>query len=216
MQPTFVREAREQHVARGVSMPSLVVARARGALIWDVDGREYIDFAGGLGCQNLGHNEPAVVQAIHEQVDALPAPVLHGRDVRAVHRRLPAARRALALPGRRAALGALQLGRRGGRERRQDRPGGYRSPRGRRLRQRLPRPNAARDDDDLEGRPVQARFRPVRARGVPHAGAVSVPRRLRGRRDRGARAALQGATSIRSRSPVPCSSPSRERAASSR
>lgn len=65
-----VQEAREQHVARGISTPLLVVARAEGALVWDVDGREYVDFAGGLGCQNLGHNQPAVVDAIHKQVDA--------------------------------------------------------------------------------------------------------------------------------------------------
>jgi 4-aminobutyrate aminotransferase/(S)-3-amino-2-methylpropionate transaminase len=65
-----VQEARIQHVARGVSTPPLVVARAEGARIWDVDGREYVDFAGGLGCQNLGHNQPAVVEAIHHQVDA--------------------------------------------------------------------------------------------------------------------------------------------------
>jgi 4-aminobutyrate aminotransferase/(S)-3-amino-2-methylpropionate transaminase len=65
-----VQEARERYVARGILTPPLVVARADGARIWDVDGREYIDFAGGLGCQNLGHNPPAVVQAIHEQVDA--------------------------------------------------------------------------------------------------------------------------------------------------
>jgi 4-aminobutyrate aminotransferase len=65
-----VQEARERYVARGISTPPLVVARAVGARIWDVDGREFIDFAGGLGCQNLGHNPPAVVQAIHEQVDA--------------------------------------------------------------------------------------------------------------------------------------------------
>jgi 4-aminobutyrate aminotransferase / (S)-3-amino-2-methylpropionate transaminase / 5-aminovalerate transaminase len=65
-----VQEARERYVARGIATPPLVVARAEGARIWDADGREYIDFAGGLGCQNLGHNPPAVVQAIHEQVDA--------------------------------------------------------------------------------------------------------------------------------------------------
>ncbi|MFL5953853.1 MAG: aspartate aminotransferase family protein [Gaiellaceae bacterium] len=63
-------EARERYVARGISTPPLVVARAEGARIWDVDGREYIDFAGGLGCANLGHNLPAVVDAVHEQVDA--------------------------------------------------------------------------------------------------------------------------------------------------
>jgi 4-aminobutyrate aminotransferase len=64
-----VQEARERYVARGVSTPPLVVERAEGARIWDVDGREYIDFAGGLGCANLGHNLPAVVDAVHAQVD---------------------------------------------------------------------------------------------------------------------------------------------------
>jgi 4-aminobutyrate aminotransferase / (S)-3-amino-2-methylpropionate transaminase / 5-aminovalerate transaminase len=64
-----VQEARERYVARGISTPPLVVERAEGARIWDVDGREYIDFAGGLGCANLGHNLPAVVDALHAQVD---------------------------------------------------------------------------------------------------------------------------------------------------
>jgi 4-aminobutyrate aminotransferase len=64
-----VQEARERYVARGISTPPLVVARAEGARIWDVEGREYIDFAGGLGCANLGHNLPAVVDALHAQVD---------------------------------------------------------------------------------------------------------------------------------------------------
>lgn len=61
--------ARERYVARGVSTPTLVVDRAEGARVWDVDGREYVDFAGGLGCQNTGHGLPAAVAAIHEQVD---------------------------------------------------------------------------------------------------------------------------------------------------
>jgi 4-aminobutyrate aminotransferase/(S)-3-amino-2-methylpropionate transaminase len=58
---------RERYVARGVATTPLVVARAEGARIWDVDGREYIDFAGGLGCQNTGHGFAA--DAIREQVD---------------------------------------------------------------------------------------------------------------------------------------------------
>jgi 4-aminobutyrate aminotransferase/(S)-3-amino-2-methylpropionate transaminase len=58
---------RERYVARGVATTPLVVARAEGARIWDVDGREYVDFAGGLGCQNTGHGFAAA--AIHEQVD---------------------------------------------------------------------------------------------------------------------------------------------------
>jgi 4-aminobutyrate aminotransferase/(S)-3-amino-2-methylpropionate transaminase len=64
-----VQEARGRYVARGISTPALVVAKAEGARIWDVDGREYIDFAGGLGCANLGHSLPAVVDAVHAQVD---------------------------------------------------------------------------------------------------------------------------------------------------
>ena len=60
---------RDRFVAAGVATPQLVVDRAEGARIWDVDGREYIDFAGGLGCQNAGHGLPAAVAAIHEQVD---------------------------------------------------------------------------------------------------------------------------------------------------
>jgi len=62
-----IAAARERHVARGVATTPLVVARAEGARIWDVDGREYVDFAGGLGCQNTGHGLAAA--AIHEQVD---------------------------------------------------------------------------------------------------------------------------------------------------
>ena len=62
-----VAAARERWVARGIATPPLVVERAEGARLWDVDGREYVDFAGGLGCQNTGHGFAA--EAIHEQVD---------------------------------------------------------------------------------------------------------------------------------------------------
>src|SRR5918994_650059 len=60
---------RARYVAAGVSTPRLVVAQAEGARITDVDGRSFIDFAGGIGCQNLGHRHPAVVEAIKEQTD---------------------------------------------------------------------------------------------------------------------------------------------------
>ncbi len=58
---------RERYVARGIATTPLVVERADGARLWDLDGREYVDFAGGLGCQNTGHGFAAA--AIHEQVD---------------------------------------------------------------------------------------------------------------------------------------------------
>ena len=64
-----VIQARERYVPRGVSTPKLVVSRAWGAKIWDADGREYLDFGGGIACQNLGHGAAGVVRAIHEQAD---------------------------------------------------------------------------------------------------------------------------------------------------
>jgi 4-aminobutyrate aminotransferase / (S)-3-amino-2-methylpropionate transaminase / 5-aminovalerate transaminase len=64
-----VLAAREQYVARGIATPTIVVARAESARVEDVDGRSYIDFAGGLGCQNTGHGFPPAVAAMHEQID---------------------------------------------------------------------------------------------------------------------------------------------------
>jgi 4-aminobutyrate aminotransferase/(S)-3-amino-2-methylpropionate transaminase len=64
-----VMEERRRHVARGVNTPPLVVAHAEGARIDDVDGKSYIDFAGGLGCQNLGHGFGPAVEAMRAQLD---------------------------------------------------------------------------------------------------------------------------------------------------
>ena len=64
-----VLAARERYVPRGVATTDFVVARAEGATLWDADGNEVLDFAGGIACQNLGHNPEAVVRAVHEQVD---------------------------------------------------------------------------------------------------------------------------------------------------
>ena len=47
----------------------IFAAEARGATITDVDGNTFIDFVGGVGVMNVGHNHPRVVQAIHEQAD---------------------------------------------------------------------------------------------------------------------------------------------------
>ncbi len=64
-----VHALREQYVTRSVSTPPIVAERASGARVVDADGTEYIDFAGGLGCQNFGHGPDEVVRAVHEQAD---------------------------------------------------------------------------------------------------------------------------------------------------
>jgi len=57
-------------VARGVAHATPVfAARAEGALVEDVDGNRFIDFAGGIGCTNVGHRSDRVVAAIRAQVD---------------------------------------------------------------------------------------------------------------------------------------------------
>jgi 4-aminobutyrate aminotransferase / (S)-3-amino-2-methylpropionate transaminase / 5-aminovalerate transaminase len=60
---------RARYVAPGATTPRLVVGEAEGTRITDVDGRTFVDFAGGIGCQNTGHRHPAVVDAIKEQAD---------------------------------------------------------------------------------------------------------------------------------------------------
>ncbi len=47
----------------------IFVDRAEGAEVWDVEGRRYIDFAGGIAVLNTGHRHPALVKAISEQLD---------------------------------------------------------------------------------------------------------------------------------------------------
>jgi 4-aminobutyrate aminotransferase len=64
-----ITDSRGRHVAQGVSTPQLVVASAEGARVTDVDGRTFLDFAGGIGCQNTGHRHAAVVDAIRQQLD---------------------------------------------------------------------------------------------------------------------------------------------------
>ncbi|HET6944905.1 MAG TPA: 4-aminobutyrate--2-oxoglutarate transaminase [Gaiellaceae bacterium] len=45
----------------------VVAAEARGSTLTDVDGNTFIDFAGGVGCLNVGHAHPRVVEAVQEQ-----------------------------------------------------------------------------------------------------------------------------------------------------
>lgn len=62
---------RADSVARALGYAStFTAARAEGSEIWDVEGKRYIDFCGGIACQNAGHRHPKVVAAIRDQLDA--------------------------------------------------------------------------------------------------------------------------------------------------
>jgi len=65
-----LRQLREKHVPRGVfNIFPLFIKEAKGAVIKDVEGNEYIDFAGGIGVENVGHCAEKVVDAIREQAE---------------------------------------------------------------------------------------------------------------------------------------------------
>jgi 4-aminobutyrate aminotransferase / (S)-3-amino-2-methylpropionate transaminase / 5-aminovalerate transaminase len=61
---------RQAAVARGVSMVHPVfIERAENALLWDGEGRRYVDFAGGIGVLNTGHRHRRVMEAVRAQLD---------------------------------------------------------------------------------------------------------------------------------------------------
>jgi 4-aminobutyrate aminotransferase/(S)-3-amino-2-methylpropionate transaminase len=62
-------ERKRRAVPRGwANAIPVFVKEARGALVTDVDGNTFIDFAGGIGAVNVGHADPRLVEAVREQV----------------------------------------------------------------------------------------------------------------------------------------------------
>ncbi len=67
---TALQELRNTYIAKGnISGTTCFVSHAQGAVITDVEGRDYIDFGGGIAVMNVGHSHPKVVAAIKEQVE---------------------------------------------------------------------------------------------------------------------------------------------------
>src|ERR1700758_980574 len=63
-------ERRAKAVPRGLSHGTpIYVAKAEGAWLEDVDGNHYLDFAGGIGCLNVGHRREEIVEAVKDQLD---------------------------------------------------------------------------------------------------------------------------------------------------
>src|SRR5882724_12860126 len=60
------RKARVVADPLSVYLP-IVVAEGRGSTLTDVDGNTFLDFTGGVGCLNVGHAHPRVIEAVQEQ-----------------------------------------------------------------------------------------------------------------------------------------------------
>ena len=158
-----VRRGRDRYVPRGVATTDLIVTRAWGARIWDADGREYIDFAGGIGLP-----EPRPRQCSRRPGGARAGRPVPPSSASWSGRTSPYVAVAEKLdevwPGKAATKTLLrELWRRGDRERGQDRPRSDRPRRGRRLRPRVSRPHEPDHGNDVEAR-LQAGLRPARER----------------------------------------------------
>jgi 4-aminobutyrate aminotransferase/(S)-3-amino-2-methylpropionate transaminase len=61
---------RQAAIPRGVGQSHEVfIAKGENAEIWDVEGKRYVDFAGGIAVLNTGHRHPAVIEAVKAQLD---------------------------------------------------------------------------------------------------------------------------------------------------
>lgn len=72
-----VRSREERFVLGTYARAPLCLSHGEGAWVWDVDGKKYLDMVSGIAVNALGHADPAVVAAIHEQASRL----LHGSNL---------------------------------------------------------------------------------------------------------------------------------------
>ncbi|HMK82022.1 MAG TPA: 4-aminobutyrate--2-oxoglutarate transaminase [Xanthobacteraceae bacterium] len=64
--------SRNENIPRGLlTAHPIFLEHGEGAHVWDVEGRHYLDFVGGIGVLNVGHNHPRVVEAVRSQLGKL-------------------------------------------------------------------------------------------------------------------------------------------------
>jgi acetylornithine/N-succinyldiaminopimelate aminotransferase len=76
-------------------LPPVAISRGAGCLVWDPDGREYLDLIAGIAVSSLGHGHPAIVEAVSRQV----AEVAHTSNLFLHEREIELAERLLSLLG---------------------------------------------------------------------------------------------------------------------
>ncbi|WP_404558848.1 4-aminobutyrate--2-oxoglutarate transaminase [Bradyrhizobium niftali] len=70
MKCSEVKSRKEAATPRGqATLCNIYVARAENAQLWDIEGRRFIDFVGGVAVLNTGHRHPKILAAIREQLD---------------------------------------------------------------------------------------------------------------------------------------------------
>ncbi len=71
MNLTDLQALEERYLMRTYRRAPVEFVRGEGALLWDAEGREYLDFLGGISVCSVGHCNPAVVEAVREQAGRL-------------------------------------------------------------------------------------------------------------------------------------------------
>jgi acetylornithine aminotransferase len=72
-------------------LPPVAISRGSGCVVWDLDGREYLDLIAGIAVSSLGHAHPAIVEAVSRQVATVAHTsnlFLHEREVELAERLL--------------------------------------------------------------------------------------------------------------------------------
>ncbi len=73
-----LNQIRNSYIPQGpFNVTPFFAKKATGSLIYDVEGRELIDFAGGIGVMNVGHSHPKVVEAIKNQAEKFTHTCFH-------------------------------------------------------------------------------------------------------------------------------------------
>ena len=76
------RELFLKHIAQTSPSPlALEIVKAEGCLLYDKDGKEYIDLIGGISVANIGHRHPKVIEAIQKQLDAYLHIMVYGEFI---------------------------------------------------------------------------------------------------------------------------------------
>ncbi|MCE1658381.1 aminotransferase class III-fold pyridoxal phosphate-dependent enzyme, partial [Enterobacter hormaechei] len=61
----------EHYMVPCFSPAKFIPVRAKGSKVWDQDGKEYIDFAGGIAVNSLGHAHPELKDELISQIDKI-------------------------------------------------------------------------------------------------------------------------------------------------
>lgn len=73
-QPAITRATFDEVILPIYAPAEFIPVKGKGSRVWDQQGKEYVDFAGGIAVTALGHCHPALVAALHEQGESCGIP----------------------------------------------------------------------------------------------------------------------------------------------